>query len=105
MADEQKTALDQAYEERNRLVALLARLYPSGLLKTDIPGWDPEWHNCVLIDTPAGQLSWHFHDRELFLFEGLPPYSGHWDGHTTPEKYQRIFELMLAVGRNHVIDQ
>jgi len=28
----------QAYYERNNLVAVLARLYPSGLKKTNIPG-------------------------------------------------------------------
>lgn len=81
---------DQAYYERNQLVALLAWLYPSGLKKTNIEGWDPAWHNCVYIDTPHGQLSWHFHDREAHLFHGLPEYQGEWDGHSTEEKYRRV---------------
>ena len=81
---------DQAYTERNRLVAFLARLYPSGLKKTDIEGWDPEWHNCVFIDTPFGQMSWHYHDDDAHLFSGLPPYQGEWDGHSTEEKYRRL---------------
>jgi chromosome segregation ATPase len=84
---------DRAYAERNQLVALLARLYPSGRRKTAIEGWDPEWHGCVFIDTPEGQLSWHYHDREAPLFESLPEWSVSehpWDGHTTEEKYARV---------------
>ena len=84
---------DGAYEERNRVVAALARLFPSGVTKTDIPGWDAEWHGCVYIDTPAGQLSWHFHDSQARLFESLPAYEGEWDGHTTEEKYERLAAL------------
>lgn len=87
------TAADLAYQERNQVVAALARLFPSGLRKTDIPGWDPEWHGCVFIDLPTGQVSWHFHDREAHLFEGLPPYEKPWDGHSTPEKYKRVAAL------------
>lgn len=88
------TAADLAYQERNQVVALLARIYPSGLRKTDIPGWDAEWQGCVFIDLPVvGQVSWHYHDRESSLFEGLPPYTKPWDGHSTPEKYERIARL------------
>lgn len=82
-----------AYTERNRLVAALARLYPSGLARTAIPGWDPGWHGCVYIDLPTGQVSWHFHDDDAHLFEGIPPYAGHWDGHDTPTKYERLAAL------------
>lgn len=87
---------DEAYTERNRVVAALARLAPrlgwrAGLRKTNIEGWSDDWHGCVWIDTPDGQLSWHFHDSHAPLFEGLPPYDGPaWDGHTTPEKYERL---------------
>lgn len=82
--------LDAVYFERNHLVALLARLFPSGLAKTNLEGWDPTWHNCVYIDLPTGQVSWHFHERELALFADLPPYEKAWDGHTTAEKYARV---------------
>lgn len=81
---------DGAYLERNRLVALLAKLFPSGVAKTAIEGWSEDWHGCVYIDFPTGQASWHFHDSQAWLFEGLPPYKGSWDGHTTEEKYERI---------------
>lgn len=86
---------DEAYFERNRLVAFLSRLYPSGIARTDIPGWDPEWHGCVYIDTPAGQMSWHYHDRDAWLFEDLPPASVEWDGHSTDEKYERLWRLTM----------
>lgn len=86
-------AKDGAYLERNRVVALLARLFPSGVARTAIEGWSDDWHGCVYIDLPTGQVSWHFHDSHAFLFEGLPPYRGTWDGHTTQEKYERVAAL------------
>ena len=86
-----EAARDGAYTERNRLVAFLASIYPSGVKKTAIPGWDEAWHGCVYIDLPTGQASWHFHDSEAHLFAHLPPYDGEWDGHTTEEKYERLF--------------
>ncbi len=90
---------DSAYAERNYLVALLARLYPSGLKRTAIEGWEPEWHGCVYVDLPTGQASWHYHEREAHLFKGLPPYPREWDGHSTEEKYRRIAALALATIR------
>ena len=81
---------DAAYEERNRVVAALARLFPSGIARTAIEGWDEEWHGCVYIDSPVGQLSWHFHDSQAHFFEGLPAYEGTWDGHSTEDKYARL---------------
>lgn len=73
------TDTDTAYNERNRLVALLASIFPAGIKRTEIEGWDPEWHGCVYIDLPNGQASWHYHDREAHLFSHLPPYAGEWD--------------------------
>ena len=85
-----EAARDGAYAERNRLVAFLSNIYPSGVKKTAIPGWDEAWHNCVYIDLPVGQASWHYHNDETHLFAHLPPYENEWDGHTTEEKYERI---------------
>lgn len=84
---------DAAYYERNQLVALLARIYPSGIRRTELPNWNPCWQNCVYIDLPTGQASWHYHDREAGLFEALPPYTKPWDGHTTEMKYERLRRL------------
>lgn len=90
---------DSAYEERNRVVAALAALYPAGIKATDIPGWEPEWHGCVYIDLPTGQASWHYHDSHAHLFAHLPAYTGEWDGHTTPEKYERLAALAAQPDR------
>lgn len=83
-----------AYQERNMVVALLARLYNGGTKKTDIKDWDSEWNNCVYIRTPFGQMSWHYHDSDTILFDKLPEFSGEWDGHTTEEKYERLLDLI-----------
>ena len=55
--------------------------------------WDPEWRTIVFIDGPTGQLSWHLHDSDVPLFDGLPRGPNSWDGHTTPEKYERVARL------------
>lgn len=85
---------DAAYLERNRVVAALAKCFPSGVARTEIEGWEPEWHGCVFIDLPTGQASWHFHDSQAFLFADLPPYTKPWDGHSTEEKYRRLADLV-----------
>ena len=97
--DEAALKNDDVYTERNRLVAALAKVFPSGIARPPIEGWDPEWLNVCYIDLPTGQASWHYHDRDAFLFEGLPAYEGSYDGHTTPEKYNRLFDLPPDAGR------
>lgn len=98
-ASEITDAKDAAYLERNKLVALLATLYPSGLKRTAIEGWSEDWHGCVYIDFPWGQASWHYHDSHAHLFEGLPPYAGVWDGHSTEQKYSGIeYATRLRIG-------
>lgn len=89
---------DEAYTERNRVVAAFARLaiqvgWRAGITKTEIKGWHPAWHNCVYIETPNGQVSWHYHDDHATLFDDLPAYAATFDGHTTSEKYRRLHEL------------
>lgn len=81
---------DQAYIERNHVVAALARLFPSGVQRTNIPDWNSEWHGCVYIDLPAGQISYHFHDSQAHLFADLPPYAGEWDGHDKEVVHARL---------------
>jgi hypothetical protein len=75
------------------LVAFLARLYSSGVKRSVIEGWEPEWLGCVYIDLPTGQASWHYHDSEAGLFVDLPEYDKEWDGHTTDEKYARVAQM------------
>jgi hypothetical protein len=90
----------KAYEERNMLVAMLARQHPSGRMRTSIPGWSDDAHWCVYVDLPTGQVSWHFHDHELHLIESLPLYEGKWDGHTTEEKYKRLEIFLMGIAQS-----
>ena len=89
------TGLDAVYLERNQCVALIARMAVAmglsvAVTKTAIEGWDEAWHNCIYVGLPTGQVSWHFHDKEAYLFEGLPRGDVKWDEHSTPEKYLRV---------------
>jgi len=81
---------DAAYEERNRVVALLASVFPSVRARTAIEGWSEDWHGCIYITLPTGQASWHYHDSHAHLFAHVPEGAAIWDGHTTPEKYERV---------------
>jgi len=87
---------DAAYLERNQVVAALAKCFPSGKARTAIEGWSEDWHNCVYIDLPTGQVSWHYHDSQAYLFVGVPHYLSAWDGHSTEEKYRRLAQLQAA---------
>jgi hypothetical protein len=90
---EMESRKDAAYTERNRVVAVLARVCPSGIRKTDIEGWDDEWNQCVYIDMPCGQGSWHYTNEHAHLFANLPPYTKPYDGHTTEVKYARMEQM------------
>jgi len=90
---------DEAYRQRNHLVAALARLFPSGVRATNIEGWSPDWHGCVYIDLPSGQISYHYHDSQAHLFAGLPPYDKPWDGHDKKNVHARLAALPDAAKR------
>jgi hypothetical protein len=91
--EELRADKDQAYLERNHLVAALARLYPSGIRATNIPDWSPDWHGCVYIDLPSGQISYHYHDSQAHLFVDLPLYTKEWDGHDKDVVHARLAAL------------
>lgn len=89
-----------AYSERNYCVSVMAKMamaigWTVGIRRTEIVGWDDCWQNCVWIDFPEGQASWHYHDVDAHLFEVLPPYEKEWDGHSTEGKYQMLRRLRL----------
>lgn len=100
---------DGAYRERDELVALLSKLYPSHLAEhePDDRDWDPAWQTIVCIHTPWGQASWHVKwDTEYALFEHLDQehiYSD-WDGHSTEQKYDRLRRAAPAVGEAMTTD-
>lgn len=85
--------LDTVYTERNQVVLAFAA-------SAVMAGWrvgqlvdptEPDWP-VLMIDTPAGQVSWHFKADELP--EAIPAYAGEWDGHTNAEKYKRLDVLV-----------
>lgn len=92
-----RTRKDGAYTERNKCVALIAKMATALGLKVGLAqhdpndkSWDEEWRTIIFIDLPSGQVSWHFHDSHKWLLEGLPIYEGIWDGHSTDVKYERV---------------
>lgn len=97
---EAQHAKDAAYTERNRLVAAMSKLYPSHLLvhaDTDAAEpWDDDWRTivCVHGGPDVGQMTWHVHDSERYMFAHLEnvdiPSCPGWDGHSTEEKYERL---------------
>jgi|WetSurMetagenome_2_1015567.scaffolds.fasta_scaffold12769_3 hypothetical protein len=96
--EEQKNG---AYWERNMLVLLLAEYLNknlrNGLIINGISGcadnnWDG-WKRVISIDN--GKYCFHIPDK--FDIENLQEIKPNWDGHTTKDKYFRIFE-MLEIG-------
>lgn len=80
--------------QRNLLVGLLAAIYPAKLARTNIEGWDPQWHWCVYVETPAGQVSFHIHDEQFMEFGHVPVVDDEvWDGHDDATKWLRIRSL------------
>lgn len=88
-----KAAKDGAYQERDRLVALISKVFPACLARhpDSDTSWDNDWRWIVFVLLPTGQASWHIHDSELAWFKHLPRTGApEWDGHTTDEKYRRV---------------
>ncbi|MGA1868666.1 MAG: hypothetical protein ACMUJM_08960 [bacterium] len=115
-----KKQKDNAYWERNQLVAALSKLFPSHLAKhpEDDKEWEDDWRTIVVInipiekanlstyeieriksenrfDNPSLQLSWHIHDTEIPMFDHLNYRDYRWDGHSTEEKYCRLRKLKV----------
>lgn len=88
----------KAYAERNKVVAALAnaavKLRMPVLVSTheakENEIWDKEWSTVLYIKTPAGQISWHFHDSEAHLIASHVEAPVKFDGHTSAEKYDRL---------------
>jgi len=107
--DKLRKEKDNAYWERNQLVAALSKLLPSHMAKhpKDDKEWEDDWRNIVVMHVPLElthfadvvdqpvpsdiQVTWHIHDHDMPMFDHLgedPSYQ--WDGHTTEEKYRRL---------------
>jgi hypothetical protein len=84
---------NDVYTERNRLVALLAGLYPAWKGKDqELAG--TAFETVIYIKLPTGQISFHIPDKDLPLFSYIEEGSEEWDGHTTEEKFQRVQRLL-----------
>lgn len=76
------------YTERAHLLAMVVALFGGVLSYTDplTPGWP-----VLYVESPAGQLSWHIHPDDLWLFDMVPVVDGYpWDHHSTTTKYRRF---------------
>jgi len=93
---EQYRDKDTPYRERNKLVAYVAKIFPShlSLHPAEDATWEPDWRNIVCVHSPAGQMTWHIHDSEAVQFSFLDMTTDcEWDGHSTEEKYRRLESL------------
>jgi len=72
-------ALEPVYTERNALAAAFARLTIQTGGKAGW-GWDINGYKVLYVNTPNGQVSWHFWEVDHWLLEGIPKYDGVWDG-------------------------
>lgn len=91
------------YIERNRLVALLSKIFPSCL------GIDEKaeegWKHVVYIELPTGQCSWHVPDFILHWYKHLEiSDTVEYDGHTTEEKYERVKAFNSSMLDNSLSD-
>ncbi len=97
---------DEIYRERNRVVAAFAWAlvgrdgYTVGVTRHDDtdPNWDKDWLTILVISHEVfGQMTWHFAEWDKFMLYGLPYLPNYrYDGHSTPEKYQRLDSLSRA---------
>ncbi len=94
--------VDDIYRERARLVAFLAKLFPSctyvdgSLVGTK----DEDYAHVIMIYGPTGQMSWHIHEKDRDLFPHVMEIASSvsdWDGHSTEEKYRRLERLTERV--------
>lgn len=98
---------DKAYDERNIMVALLARTLMDNGLVGDAPGqwrifrgetpefvgWEPAIYFVPPPETGLLQLNWHFRRNHVHLVEqlGLPEAPPNfWDGRSREQKYENI---------------
>jgi hypothetical protein len=85
-----------AYFERDQLVVLVSKLFPSYLCKhpEEDETWERDWMNIVNIELPTcKQARWHIHDDEVKYFSHLEYKDIKWDGTTTARKYSKMFNI------------
>ena len=112
LCEQIKKQKDNAYWERNQLVAALSKLLPAHLAKhpESDKDWDDDWRTIVVVYLEGNmnrdfigqdkqtdlQMTWHIHDSDIPLFDHLYYKTDfYWDGHTTEEKYRRLRKIKL----------
>lgn len=85
-----KEQLDGAYWERN----MIALRYATGWYYDAENNWEG-WSRVLCLDN--GKMNFHIPDN--FDVGNLPQIEPLWDGHTTKEKWQRIYD-MFGIGIN-----
>ncbi|MFE4527132.1 hypothetical protein ACFRMO_08030 [Streptomyces anulatus] len=87
-----ETKEPDVYTERAHLLAVVVALFGGVLSYTDplTPGWP-----VLYVESPAGQLSWHIHPDDVWLFDQVPVVDDYpWDRHSTATKYRRVRALV-----------
>lgn len=93
---------DNAYKERDYLVAVLTKLWPSHILQHqpgEDPHWEADWMTVICVHIAGRHLGWHIHDSERHLFSHLmnSPLQVHgYDGMSTAEKYGHLSVLPVT---------
>jgi hypothetical protein len=99
------TYLEELHDERFRLISLIANLAVATGARAGIyplPTFlieEPTWRHLVIIDLPAGQLSFPVDDLHLPYFKTLGPYRGVFYGFPDQKAQQA---LLLAPELPHM---
>lgn len=104
---------NNAYWERNQLVAALSKVLPAFLTKhpEEDKDWEDDWRTIVVVEIRGDfstdfdgqdqmrdyQLTWHIHDHDIPMFDHLHYLDYVWDGDTTEEKYRRLRSLATDI--------
>ncbi len=95
---ETRQECDKAYDDRARILAVLAAQFESSLEHDGAAALDSEWLWVLIIKLPKAapggtsrQVSWHVKASDLWMFNHVPRLLGFvWDRHTTEEKNERM---------------
>jgi hypothetical protein len=99
-------SVDRAYMQRNTLAVAAVKMalllgWPAGQGLDDNEDGEHEWRHVVYIQLPDGsQVSYHIAPGDLGLLDGIPWFSGEWDGSylgTTKEWIASIPELYTSL--------
>ncbi|MFE5301838.1 hypothetical protein [Streptomyces sp. NPDC056632] len=98
-----QSALDGAYRERARLVALVAGCLAEQAVVAPAPDVDEPGGQILYATLHGRQCSWHYSPRDADLIEHLEHVPAddpraQWDGHTAEAKYEHIDYVARALG-------